>query len=193
MTMNGQDLLDRRKVQSFFDSLASVRISEVIDDQVVKEKQLETFFTTSGSHLEKIRFVFENSTIEFFLGRKLEFDQSFYVKVVHDGVAKYVIAYDSSPLSQTVRKDVYHRSDIKYRRFQSLFYLDKSFFFDYRIFSKWMSEKWSLKKVDFHSQRQRSFTFSFSDLKLNPRSPSFLELNMEKLKLFEKSLSSFGG
>lgn len=190
---NSEKNVDERKLQVFFDAIAGIRIQRVIEKEEIKEKNIETYFTTQGSSLERLVFKFEKSKIEFYLGRKLEFDQSFYMKVIHNDKIKYLIAFDSKALETAVAKESYHRNDMKYRRFQSLFYLNDDFFEDYRVFSHWMTSEWSFKLLKSDSKRNAAFELNFVNGSTAPKRPYFLSGNVEAIKEYEKRLALMEG
>jgi hypothetical protein len=190
---NSQKNVDERKLQVFFDSIAGIRIQRIIEEEEIKEKNISTYFTTQGSSLERLTFKFEKSQIDFFLGRKLEFDQSFYMKIIHDGKTKYIIAYDSKALETAVEKETFHRNDMKYRRFQSIFYLNDDFFEDYRIFSKWMTSEWSFQSLKSKSKRNAAFKLNFTNGETSPMRPYYLSGNVARIKEFEQRLALMEG
>lgn len=122
--------VEEQKLQYFFEILSNLRAERFIRPQSVEEKH---FFPDST---QKLTFVFENKTLEFTLGNKLQTSRSFYVKLVElpKGEEKWIVAKDHSPDTGIYSKEEINNSPFQYKRFHSLFYLDESFFHDTRIF-----------------------------------------------------------
>jgi hypothetical protein len=193
----GRKPADERKVNAFFDALSSIRIKRELSAKEVEELGLRLFFTTEGSEVEKVIFRFDKSMITFTLGKKLDFDQSFYMKVTEEDGDKlkerFIIAFDQASLNVPVAKDTYHRTDVKYRRFQSLLYLGNDYFRDFRIFSSWMRSPWTLQKIVIDNKRNRNFSISLKEKTTTPLPPTFLNYSLEEFRTFEKEIALLEG
>jgi hypothetical protein len=127
--------------------------------------------------LMRIGFYFKDETIFFTLGKKLDFDQTFYLEVERlknnrsDKVL--VIAQDAS-LDEGVYKseEEMKKSDAKYRRLQAIFFLGESFYRDLRIFKdRYSSEGIDIKEISFATFRNKKFIVSFENTKTIPVAP----------------------
>lgn len=125
----------------------------------------------------KLGFYFENETVYFILGKKLDFDQSFYMEVVRESnqgaESALIIAYDSSPDSGVYQSDEeMQKSDAKYRRLQAIFYLGESYYNDLRIFKeRYTEESITFKEVSIATFRNKKFSINFEKTKTNPEAP----------------------
>lgn len=184
------EIADERKIDWFMTILAGIKMKRVLPEGEWKASEREQFFPDDN---EKVEFVFANGRVSFLLGKQLYFDQSFYMEVVNGDKVSRVVAFDSGPMETVYDKEQGHRSNHRYRRFQSLFYLDASFFRDYRIFRHWMNKKWSLLEVEVDSKRNRKYDINFPEAKTNPGVPFFLRKNKKVMKSYEQQLVGLEG
>lgn len=126
----------------------------------------------------KLGFYFESETVFFILGKKLEFDQSFYMEIVRETSngteSALVVAYDSSLDNGVYQsEDEMKRSSAKYRRLQALFFLGESFYNDLRIFKdRYDEEKILFKEVSIATFRNKKFSINFEKTKTIPEAPA---------------------
>lgn len=184
------EIADERKVDWFMTILAGIKMKRVLPESEWDPSKRDQFFPNNE---EKVEFVFENGRVTFLLGQKLTFDQSFYMEVVNGEEVSRVVAFDSGPMETIYDKEQGHRSDHRYRRFQSLFYLKPDFFRDYRIFRHWMTKKWSLLEVDVDSRRNRHYSINFPEASTNPPVPFFLKKNKKVMRKYEELLVEMEG
>jgi hypothetical protein len=184
------EIVDERKVDWFMSILSGIKMKRVLPKDSLTESSRENFFPEEN---EKVEFLFEKGKVTFILGKKLDFDQSFYMEVINGDEINHVVAFDSGPLDTVYEKKEGHRSDHRFRRFQSLFYLDEVFFRDYRIFRHWMNKKWSLLEVELDSRRNRKFSLNFTDAQTTPKIPFFLAGEENEMRKFEELLVELKG
>lgn len=131
---NGQQI-DEFRLQKFLEVLSSLKIRRSLDSSEYKEAERELYFPEKKALL---KFKFIKGEVSFLLGKKLDFDQSFYMEIKRIENGKYtveqIIAFDSSPNLGTYMKESFHKNDEKYTRFKTMILLDKSFFADTHIF-----------------------------------------------------------
>lgn len=184
------ELADERKVDWFFSILSGIRSKRIISKEKWEESKRSEFFPNDN---EEMTFIFENGRVTFLLGKKLEFDRSFYIEVKNGDKVSQVVAFDSGPLDTVYEKQDGHRADHHFRRFQSLFYLSKEFFRDYRFFRHWMNKKWSLLEVAVDSNRNIAYSIDFPKAKTSPKVPFFLSLKKDVVLAFEKRIALLEG
>ena len=183
-------LADERKVDWFFSILSGIRAKRIIPKEKWEQSKRSEFFPNDN---EEMTFIFENGQVTFLLGKKLEFDRSFYIEVKNGEKVSHVVAFDSGPLDTAYEKKEGHRADHHFRRFQSLFYLSKDFFRDYRFFRHWMHKKWSLLEVAVDSTRNIAYSINFPEGQTSPKVPFFLSLKTEVVLAFEKRVVHLEG
>ena len=121
------------KVQSLFDELYPLQIERRIDGLEIERLGQHHFFDDFS---DRLRFEFEEVNIDFILGRKLEFDETFYMKVVSGEETNYLVVRDTS-----VKSDIYFREDkrramVSYLKLKNIMERDDVFFYDTHIFKK---------------------------------------------------------
>ena len=184
-------LVDSRKIDWFMNILSNIKIKRIISSKEWDESQRTSFFPNKT---EKMIFKFKKGKVTFLLGKKLDFDQSFYMEVNDGKKTSRVIAFDDGQLESVYNKEDGHRNDHRYRRFRSLFYLNEGFFRDYRIFRHWnKKKKWSLLEVTIDGKTNRKFTLNFPKGETVPRSPFFLKADLKKFSEMERALVSLEG
>lgn len=184
------EMADERKIDWFMKILSGIRMKRTLPDNDWTPQKRAQFFPGEE---EKIEFVFENGRVSFLLGKKLDFDQSFYMEVFDGKKFSRVVAFDAGEMETIYDKEQGHRSDHRYRRFQSLFYLDTKFFKDYRLFRYWMGKKWSLLEVTIDNKGNRKYSLNFPEAQTNPKVPFFLKRNDKMMKAFEEELVKLQG
>jgi hypothetical protein len=188
--LSSGEIADERKIDWFMNILAGIRTRRVIPKDTWDESNRSQFFANNN---EKMEFQFEKGRVSFLLGKKLDFDQSFYMEVINGNDATQVVAFDAGDMETIYDKEQGHRSDHRYRRFQSLFYIDAAFFKDYRMFRHWMGEKWSLLEVTIDNKGNRKYSLNFPEARTSPAIPFFLARNEQMMKAFEDDLIKLEG
>lgn len=189
MTHTGQ-LADERKIESFMQKLAAIKIKRKLSPEELLTLDRDSVFPMKD---EIMTFVFSRQKVSFQLGRKLDFDRSFYMEVIQGEKKDVVIAFDSSDINAVYQKGAAHRSKHHYDRFRELFYLKKSFFLDYRIFRTWMVDSWSLKNVHLNNTRNKAFLIDFINATSLPKVPETLRLKKKAVLDFEKKVALLEG
>lgn len=184
------ELVDERKIEWFMNILSKIKMRRLLPDENWTASKRKEFFPSDE---ERMEFIFQNGRVTFLLGKKLEFDRSFYIEVDDGKKVSRVVAIDSGVMDAVYDKEAGHRADHYYRRFQSLFYLKPDFFRDYRIFRHWMNKKWSFLEVNLDNRRNIAFSVNFKEAKTNPSTPFFLGGNLTAMRRFEELLAKLEG
>lgn len=146
--------VNNERMNEFLKRIANIRSKQILDKKDIAN--IKDFFP---DQFPKITFRMEKSTIEFRLGKKLDFSQDFYVEVIRDGKSEYAIAHDTTPYEGIIyNQQDSHRSDHKYERVKALFYLPVNFFMDLRIFNT----ATDLSELKFVNHRNKTFSVNFN-------------------------------
>lgn len=164
-----------RRLEEVFTILSNIKTQSIIPLSEIQNLGRSAYIPDDQM---RIGFYFESETIFFTLGKKLDFDQTFYLEVERlknnrsDKVL--VIAKDSS-LDEGVyqSEEEMKKSDAKYRRLQAIFFLGESFYRDLRIFKdRYSSESIDIREISFATFRNKKFTVSFEKTKTFPEAPT---------------------
>lgn len=163
-----------KRLEEVFTILSNIRNKSIVPSSEV-QKVGKTFYIPDEQM--KLGFYFDDETIYFILGKKLDFDQSFYMEVVRETNSKtesaILIAFDSSPDNGVYQSDEeMKRSDAKYRRLQAIFFLGESYYNDLRLFkNRYPEDNIAFKEVSFATFRNKKFSLNFVATKTEPEAP----------------------
>lgn len=184
-TQNGL-MVAPEKWQGFLRSLGPLRIKRGLNLEEIKQAGgREKFFPFS--HI-KMSFVFEKDIVHFELGKKLDFEQSFYVAVKTKKQERFYLAFDSSVMEGVFKKEIEHRADNHYRKFLSLFHLKEDFFLEHRLGRLMDLGEDKITHVDFNNFRNRSFQLNFLEGTTTPTPPQGYQVNTEALSKWRGEL-----
>lgn len=188
--------VNNKRLEEVFTILSNIKTKSIVPSSEV-QKVGRNFYIPDDQM--KIGFYFEDETIFFILGKKLDFDQSFYMEVVRETKARaesaILIAYDSSPDNGVYQnEEEMKRSDAKYRRLQAIFFLGESFYNDLRIFKdRYPEENIAIKEVSFATFRNKKFTVSFANTRTVPEAPRGVKYFDENWIEFYRNFISLSG
>lgn len=162
-----QQVVDPRKLDRAFEILGPIQAKRFLDEQELEELNLELAFP--HDHYT-FRFDFENGSVEYLIGEKLQFSQDFYMRVRWQELGgkvttRYVIATDVSPSEGMYSKETYHLSDRKYVRLLSLVFLNEEHFSMTNLLPQ--EPDITIYKMTVENRWNRAFTLSRDEL-LNP-------------------------
>ena len=190
---NNKIQLSNERLDEFFKILAGLKVKTFLsDDDVAKVGRIHYIPDDSM----KLNFQFEKGEIEFTLGKKLDFDQRFYMEISQNNKKKIVIVNDESPDPGTYQSDKeYQLSDMKFKRLTMVFLLTNVYFYDTRVFKDLYPEE---KKINFESIaistfRNKKFILNFKDTTTLPLAPKGIANFEENWLSFHKSLSHLMG
>ncbi len=190
---NNQIPLSQSRLDEFFKILGGLKVKTFLNPADVA-KVGRNFYIPDDSM--KLNFQFEKGGIEFTLGKKLDFDQSFYMEVVQNGKTQIVIANDESPDPGTYKTDKeYQVSDLKYKRLQMIFMLTNVYFYDTRVFKGIYPDEKSINfdQIVISTFRNKKFTLNFKDTTTEPAIPKGLAYFEDNWLSFHKSLTHLEG
>lgn len=190
---NNQVPLAQARMEEFFKILGGLKVKTFISPADVA-KVGRQFYIPDDSM--KLNFQFEKGGIEFTLGKKLDFDQSFYMEITQDGKTQMVIANDESPDPGAYQTDKeYQVSDAKYKRLQVVFLLTNVYFYDTRVFKDFYPDEKVINfdLVTISTFRNKKYSVNFKETKTNPPAPKGIQYFEENWLSFHKFLSGLNG
>jgi len=178
-TLKPKKLVDQRNVDAFFNELSGLRVSRILSKEELAKVPYDSMFS-SDSDKQTLHFKFSQKELVFKLGKKLEFDQSFYMEV-DDGIEKkIVIAFDNRPADEIYMQNQAHRSDMRYKKFQSLIELDQNFFYDARLIKReQLPFLENLDSIEVKSFRNKAYSLSILKNTSIPTPPNGVDLDIE--------------
>ncbi|MFA6238230.1 MAG: hypothetical protein WC635_12930 [Bacteriovorax sp.] len=190
---NNQVPLANARLDEFFKILAGLKIKTFLNEADVAKVGRNFYIPDDGM---KLNFLFEKGSIEFTLGKKLDFDQSFYMEITQNGKKEIVIVNDESPDPGAYQSDKeYQVSDAKYKRLQVIFLLTNVYFYDTRVFKDFYPDEQSINfdKIAISTFRNRKYTVDFKSTSTVPPPPKGINYLEDNWLSFHKALSRLTG
>lgn len=180
-------LVSKEKLDEIFEIFSKVKIKRFITKEEKSRSDEKFYFPKDSPTLE---FKFENSNVVFTLGNKLEFDQSFYMKVNDKTGENWVIAYDSSALDGAYSKHEFHRNDMKYRKIGAVFSLTNEYYYDTHIYPQiFYSNNFSVwKTMTIENIRNKKFSIDFESFTTDGE--SLVSERRDMFTYFQKKIGS---
>jgi hypothetical protein len=153
--------LSDARLGEFIKILTGLKIKSVLDDKDVSK--IDRSFYIPNNDL-KLTFTFEKGQLEFSLGKKLDYDQAFYMEVIKNNQKKMMVVNDESPDPTAYQnEEEYKKSDFKYKRLQMLFYLTNVFFYETKVFNQfnYQESRINFKQIEVATFRNKKFTLDF--------------------------------
>ena len=190
ITSNGNGV-DGLRLQKFLDILGRMKVRRYLSSEEYTPDKREKFFPEEGNIL---KFVFENGEVFFRLGKKLEFDQSFYMEVSQHGKARQMISFDSSPNEGTYDKSTFHKNPEKYLRFKTMILLEENFFIDTHLFQKeFLAQKVEWRSIKVDNIRNRAFKLDIHKRMTFPEPPRGMGTKEIAFRKYLEELVVFNG
>lgn len=186
-------LLSTPRLEEFFKILSGVKVKSFLKDEDVA-KVGRSFYIPDDSL--SLTFTFEKGAISFTLGKKLDFDQTFYMEVEKEGKKQIVIAEDQSPDPGVYQNDKdYQRSEAKYKRLQIIFMLTNLYFYDTRVFKDMYTDEKAInfEEISISTFRNKRFSVNFKTTTTNPPAPAGMGYFEENWLSFHRVLSKLEG
>ena len=178
--------LSSARLDEFFKILSGLKVKTFLSDEDVRKVGRNYYIEDDGL---KMTFSFEQGQMSFVLGKKLPYDQTFYMEIEKGGKKQMVIASDETADPGVYQNDKdYQRSEAKYKRLQMLFMLTNLYFYDTRIFKDMYAEadKIHFAEIAISTFRNKKFKVNFKNTKTNPEPPA-------GINYFEDNWISFHG
>ncbi len=181
------------RLAEFFKILSGVKVNTFLKPEDIA-KVGRSFYIPDDAM--KLTFLFDKGEISFSLGKKLEFDQTFYMEVTKEGKTQIVIARDDSPDPGVYQNDKdYQRSDAKFKRLQIIFMLTNLYFYDTRIFKDFYTDEKAINfdEITISTFRNKKYSINFKDTSTTPAAPKSLGYFEENWISFHKALTNLSG
>lgn len=167
--------LSPKKLEEFMKILSGLKIKKILSPEETKGIDRSFYIPNNDLFLS---FHFKNGDLKFNLGKKLDYDQTFYMEVTRGNFSQLMIVADESPDPNVYQSDEeYRRSEFKYQRLQMLFYLTNVFFYETRLFTdfQYTEDKINFKQIEIATFRNKKFTLNFEKSETIP--PVYKGLN----------------
>jgi hypothetical protein len=181
--------LSTARLDEFFQILSGLKVINFLNQEDVKKIGIPFYIPDESM---KMTFEFEKGSLTFILGKKLDFDQTFYMQVISGDKNQVVLVKDESPDPNIYENDEqYKKSDAKFKRLQMVFLLTNKYFYDGRVFKDF---DYSLEKINFESIqvstfRNKKYSINFKDSTTNPPAPPTLGYFDDNWVSFHQALS----
>ncbi len=191
--------LSERRIDEFFEILSGLKIKTLIEASEVA-KVGKVFYIPDPS--KKMTFMFEKGAITFILGKKLEYDQSFYMEVIQnsedqkDQKSQIAIINDESADPGIYQNDDdYKKSDAKYRRLEMLFLLTNKYFYDALVFKDmgYLQDQINFKSIEISTFRNKKYSLDFKSSATIPTIPKGFKYFEENWISFHRVLTGLEG
>ncbi|MBC7714944.1 MAG: hypothetical protein H7177_16480 [Rhizobacter sp.] len=185
--------LSKDRLGEFFTILSSQKVKTFLNQDEVN-KVGAGFYVPDPTM--KMTFKFEKGEATFTLGKKLDYDQSFYMQVTRDNKSQIVIVNDESPDPGAYATDEeYKKSDAKYKRLEMIFLLTNKYFYDTRVFKdfNYTQDKINFKNITISTFRNKKYSVNFENSTTNPAAPKGIAYFEENWISFLRFLTKLEG
>jgi hypothetical protein len=185
--------LSKDRLDEFFKILSGVKVKSFLSEADVL-KVGRAFYIPDDAL--KMTFQFEKGEITFSLGKKLEFDQTFYMEITQNGQKRIVVANDDSPDPGAYKSDKEYRvSGAKYNRLSMIFMLTNLYFYDSRVFRDLYTDEKSInfEEITISTFRNKKYSINFKSTTTNPAPPKGIAYFEENWLTFHSALTKLQG
>lgn len=183
-------LVDQRQFQAMSEVLAQIQAVRFLEKEELAEIDRALLFPRDD---DRLKFAFEGGEVEYLIGEKLAFDQTFYLEIRwrykgEEDQIQTVIARDASPEQGVYFQETYHNTDQKYRKLVTLLYLDQQVFSEKRPLLHFVNPQ--ISRVSFVNKKNRPYTLSLDKVQTEPPLPhNDLEYAKDRFKTFLEQLA----
>ncbi|MDD0851569.1 hypothetical protein HBN50_00620 [Halobacteriovorax sp. GB3] len=183
---------DQKKLNELMGHLSRLRLTRILEKEEVKELGQSSYVPDQKSWVE---FNFSNGKLKLILGKKLDYSTEFYMQVVKNDQlpGDIVVVEDARAEDAVLKRESAHRSDIKYRRLQSLLWIPEKFLFDRHLIldSKFSVQEISSIKIE--NKKKIAFEIKLSPLQLLPKTLTSYQLEEKRVQDFLDEIIAFEG
>ena len=186
-------LLSKARLDEFFKILGGLKVKTFLQDSDVA-KVGRNFYIPDDEL--KLTFQFEKGEVTFSLGKKLEFDQTFYMEITEGGKKHIVIVSDESPDPGAYKTDQeYQRSEAKYKRLAMVFMLTNVYFYDSRLFKDLYNDEKAINfdEITISTFRNKKYSVNFKTTTTNPPAPKGIAYLEDNWLTFHSTLTKLQG
>jgi hypothetical protein len=188
----GLKLSDAR-ISEFFQILSMLQVKVFLDQADVNKVGVNFYIPDPTMRMS---FQFEKGDVTFVLGKKLDYDQSFYMQVIKGNSSQIVLVKDESADPGVYQSDEeYKKSDAKYKRLEIVFLLTNKYFHDTRVFKDfdYVEDKINFKSITVSTFRNKKYSINFENSTTNPPAPKGINYFEENWVSFHRFLSKLEG
>lgn len=185
--------MSKDRLDEFFKILSSLKVITFLNDEDVAKVGRPFYIPDDGMTL---KFQFEKGDISFTLGKKLEFDQTFYMEVTQNGKKRIVIVKDESPDPGMYKTDKeYQNSDAKFKRLSIVFMLTNVYFYDTRVFKDFYPDEKRINfdEISISTFRNKKYSINFQKTTTNPPALNGISYFEENWLSFHQALTHLQG
>ena len=186
-------ILAKARIDEFFKILGGLKVKTFLLDSDVS-KVGRAFYIPDDAL--KMSFQFEKGEVTFSLGKKLSFDQAFYMEITQDGKKHIVIVNDESPDPGVYKTDQeYQVSEAKYKRLTMIFMLTNVYFYDSRVFKDLYTDEKSINfdEITISTFRNKKYSLNFKNTTTNPPVPNGISYLEDNWLSFHTALTKLQG
>lgn len=156
---------DPEKISLFFNQLNSLAVTRRLDSFDLSEPRLKNYL---GDDPVEMKFEFEKGLLNFKVGKKLEFEDGFYVLLIdkENHTGKLLVVNDTTPQTSPLPEDVFRLNPYKYERVVRALNLPLHYFEEKSILTEFDSSK--VNSISFSSWRNRAFSVNLASLTTAP-------------------------
>lgn len=172
------------RLNEFFQILSGLKVKTFLNQEEVNKVGVNFYIPDPTM---KMTFHFQKGDVSFILGKKLDYDQSFYMQVIKGAQSQIVIVNDESADPAIYENDEeYKKSDNKYKRIEIIFLLTNKYFYDNRVFRdfNYQQDKINFKDISIATFRNKKYSVSYENSTTTPAPP-------KGIKYFEENWVSF--
>lgn len=115
----------KEKLKQYVEILDNLKIAKHIPKGEVSKKNRAAYF---DNDIDRLSLSFGNKNVEILIGKKLDFDQSFYVEIKKGQDVRHAIVEDMTSEPTIYNPKEVYRSSAKYNRLKRTLYLQSEFF-----------------------------------------------------------------
>jgi len=182
-TVNPRYLADKVKIDSLFGILGQIKISRFLTSLEIQKLDESLFFPDKNLWF---KFFLENGQLEVHLGKKIEFNNTFYLKMKRSDQKDFVwgIAYDDSPVDGVYSQEEDRTHLAKYERMATLLLLKTDFFWDDHL----LKNEIDVSKINLTNTRNRPFEVDLINQRTSPQILNGLNFSKDAADQFVKEL-----
>ena len=160
-------LAEKKNIELFLNYLGNLHHKKIIT-----EGKREEFIPLNANQLV---FTFENESLIFTLGRKLDFSPEYYLELKRKNKSLIVLVEDKNIPEGVYQKEDSHNHDLNYRQILTLMNLDSKFFEDKKVFR--LIDNMNINQVNLTNFRGSSYKINLNKNTTTPKIPKVLNIN----------------
>ena len=184
----GKDFLaSEKQINLFFEQLTSLKVMRKLTDQEINEIP-ENLLKREQPIVMTVNF--ENGQLVFELGKKLEIDTTFYMKLTNTqkNITQWLVVKFENAYTHQMGKSSY-RTDAPYKQVEAILSLNDSFFKERAPFINVNAPK----SIIIKSFRNRPYNIDLLNKKVTPAPPRGIDIEVSRIENYLKLLYRIEG